>query len=295
MAGSTTPSAAPAPWPARVPRCPRYASLDHWRGLACLSVIAFHATLFGYHHGEKTDGWADLAVAVTARLWIGVPFFFVISGYCIAATADASRRRQSSVGDYFIRRLRRIVPPYWVCLALTVGTAVALAWLGRPDLLSQGLGSLEGIPLPTALTPGQWAGNLTLSETWRPNLAGAPANPVLAQMWTLCYEEQFYAVVGVLLLLCPRRLFLGAGLVTAAVIPLALLGPGLLGLPTGGFFFDGRWCLFAAGIGLYWALNHAGSLGRLLVFAALLLGAWYGYASGSIVAYEWGFTPPRGK
>ena len=56
-------------------------------------------------------------------MWAGVPIFFVISGYCISATADSARRKGLPARTYFWRRFRRIFPPYWIFLmaAVTVG------------------------------------------------------------------------------------------------------------------------------------------------------------------------------
>src|SRR4051812_34985505 len=82
------------------PRQPRYLSLDMWRGVACLFVVIHHATMVTWcsqdaispaGHGRTFGAWClDLAHVLN----IGVPMFFVISGYCIAASADSSRRHQ---------------------------------------------------------------------------------------------------------------------------------------------------------------------------------------------------------
>src|SRR6185369_3128479 len=103
--------------------------LDLWRGVACLSVLVFHAS------GRQPDAgtlWQELI----ARLWVGVPVFFVISGYCITASIERTRATGTPLGRYFFKRLRRIFPPYWAALA---GFA-AIAWLsalaGHGDLLS---------------------------------------------------------------------------------------------------------------------------------------------------------------
>jgi peptidoglycan/LPS O-acetylase OafA/YrhL len=56
----------------------------------------------------------------------------------------------------------------------------------------------------------QWLGNLTLTESWRWHAIGDQRAHFPAQAWTLCYEEQFYAVVGLLLAISRRRFFSGA-------------------------------------------------------------------------------------
>ena len=263
------------------PRCPRYLSLDLWRGVACLAVVLHHATLFSpfwLRERIPDDGRhnpASWVVAATAHLWVGVPLFFVISGYCISATADATRRRDRPLRTYFVRRFRRIYPPYWAAvalLALLVVVADAALW---PGLWTGG--PIRILP-PDRLTGWQWLGNLTLTETWRPHVVGGPGWYYHAMMWTLCYEEQFYAVVGLLLWLAPRRFFAA----TAAVTALTFVARYLLiraGRPADGFFFDGYWLAFAAGVLVYYYVNYADRRGRWMALAVLAAAlAWFGRA-----------------
>src|SRR4051794_6934443 len=93
--------------PARpAPRCPRYESMDMFRGIACLCVVLFHASLLGAQLDpiafEPRDPVTSQVFLLLTRFWLGVPMFFVISGYCIAATSDSARRApRGSVGRYF--------------------------------------------------------------------------------------------------------------------------------------------------------------------------------------------------
>ena len=109
------------------PRSPHYLSLDLWRGVACLMVAVSHSTLY-VTQGTGTPVFVaghsaiESIVAATTRLWAGVPLFFVISGYCICAAADSARRKGTPIGVYFLRRVRRIFPPYWIILGLTILT-----------------------------------------------------------------------------------------------------------------------------------------------------------------------------
>lgn len=249
------------------PRAPRYASLDLWRGVACLMVLVNHAVSF---RGVATpsDGvmqHVNVAIEVVAkRMWIGVPIFFVISGYCITAALDGHRRKRRSVADYFLRRFRRIFPPYWAAL---IATAVLAGVL---DVAFSGAVSRNGLFRPWWFSASQWFGSMTLTEIWRAHIFGSPKALYLGQAWTLCYEEQFYAVSGALLLLCPRRLFTGAAAVTGVVALLAVAAPGL-NLPIDGYFFDGNWLQFSLGILLYYVLNYGGVLARRLAAATFVL------------------------
>src|SRR5262249_54371182 len=124
---------------ASFPRDPRYQLLDAWRGLACLMITIGHAA-----SGLEADDWKALGDYPTARalrfafdqLWLGVPLFFVISGYCISATVDAAQRKGHGPTQYFIRRLRRIFPPYWIFLASLVVLSLAGALCGWSHLLT---------------------------------------------------------------------------------------------------------------------------------------------------------------
>ena len=269
-----TPPSAPAAAGAALPsKAARYQSLDVWRGAACLSLVVFHATMQVATADARSSGgwlsdWGHVALEIIARAWIGVPIFFVISGYCIMATLDSRRRKPGNLTDYFKRRFLRIYPPYWTALVLSVVTvAVVETWLA-PGLLHDGIFT---VPEPWRLSGWQWFGNLTLTETWRHCLGGGQDSLVLPNTWTLCYEEQFYAVAGLLLFLAPRRIFLATAITTAISIVIKVVTH-LAGISLHGFFIDGRWLLIAAGIMVYYRINYAKKWEGNLIHLALLAG-----------------------
>jgi peptidoglycan/LPS O-acetylase OafA/YrhL len=197
-------------------------------------------------------------------LWLGVPMFFVISGYCIAATCDVARLRDRSFGWYMRRRMRRIFPPYWVCLGLSAAAAAA-------TLVGGEIGD------PSELTAIQWIGNLTLTERWRPRLLGGGQSFVLGTAWSLCYEEQFYLVCGLVLVAVRRNFYRGVAAVTFLATPLTVMNwSGAVNLQ--GFFFDGYWYQFAAGMLVYHGRNYAGARARR-VHLGVLLGSVAGAAA----------------
>lgn len=249
------------------PRSPRYQSLDIWRGVACLSVVVFHATLYVTpgHGASSNHGIMDWALRLCSIMWVGVPIFFVISGYCIAGAADSNRQRKKPISDYFIRRLRRIYPPLWACLLISIPLIVGLETL-RPGLLDD---NNHPINHPAELTISDIVGNFTLTETWLHHVDGQPNRFFLNHTWTLCYEEQFYFVVGLALLVSRRWLFVTLGGVT-------LVAFGMLALrwhgPLRGTFLDGAWTDFAAGLGVYWVLNYGRRWHAIGLGAALACG-----------------------
>lgn len=270
-----------------IPLHPRYESLDAWRGVACLSVVVSHS-LNGYYatpgfaDSMRANGGsvADWAVLAASQLWIGVPFFFVISGYCIAASADSTRRKPNPGLAYFYRRFRRIYPPLWAYLILA---AIGIAMLPPQALPGPTAEYPHPIPYPQDVPFSQWIGTITLTEEWRPNFFGAERGYFTGQVWTLCYEEQFYIVVGLIVIVARRWLFLGIGVITALVLLNFFDLNSLLGdrigvdlnayqVTTPGFFFNGLWLAFAAGIGVYYRGNYATPIVRWCFDGVLIAG-----------------------
>lgn len=226
-----------------------------WRGIACVFVVIFHTTLV-FSTADRSGEDAPIGEALlrlTSHLNIGVPMFFVISGYCISATADAGRLRALPIRDYVFRRVRRIFPPYWAALIVQAILVLLIDVVLLPDLLAT---SSHPIGRPWTLSASQYFGNFTLTESWRWQFFGAPAGYILGQAWTLCYEEQFYLVTGACLFLARARFFSATIAVTALVLAVRSLGAAR-GWPIFGTFLDGHWLMFAAGIYVYWTRNYA--------------------------------------
>lgn len=254
---------------AKRPRAPRYLTLDAWRGVACLLIVVYHSALpYGLDEsGLATSGLLLRGIfSVTHWMVGGVPMFFVISGYCIAATSDACRRGGRPIHQYFLRRFRRIFPPYWIACALILGISIIVG-----ALVTRASNSLLFVPHLSVI---QWIGNATLTEVWRGHVVGGLANKwFLGPAWTLCYEEQFYAVCGALLFVMPRFFFVGAGLVTVVTLLVAPFSFKHVGLSPRGFFFDGSWLIFAVGMLIYVSVNYAGRTVRKVLSVLLILGA----------------------
>jgi peptidoglycan/LPS O-acetylase OafA/YrhL len=236
---------------------PRFQSLDVWRGIACLMVTVFHIA------GDKrfiTDAPAWLNKLLSFG-WLGVPMFFVISGYCISATCDSTIRQKRNLRSFFYRRFRRIYPPYWICLLTT--SILAIGGLTGPEIHS-----------PLTLSAWSWLGNITLTETWLSQLRGLNYwgfvnNP----SWTLCYEEQFYLVCGIGLFFSLRdstRFFTTLGIITGLTLVSSFLNWSDL-ISLHGFFFDGYWIQFAAGILVYWGRLHGSAFTQRRILLGLII------------------------
>jgi peptidoglycan/LPS O-acetylase OafA/YrhL len=216
--------------------------IDGLRGIAALAVVMHH-----------------LDVAPLGRY--AVMIFFVISGYCIAASAESCRRHGVAFGTFMWRRLRRIYPPYFFALSFYAATRLG-KWAsgGHNDLARPWL---------------DWVQNLTLTQWVSLPLhpvADAPQNPKLmvAAFWSLNYEDQFYLVMGLALLLAVRRR------VPIAVTVSILAAIGLVwnwAVPGGwitGIFIE-YWSPFAVGAALFYVLCLYGSNMARGAFLALAL------------------------
>ena len=186
---------------ATVSKPKRYETLDMWRGLCCLMLVVFHTTMQVARHyfvdqsGKVTDV-GSLGMWLAARAWIGVPIFFVISGYCIMATLHARQRK--GVIEFAKRRFWRIYPPYWTAIAISAVVILALnsRW---PGLVHDGIFT---VPNPDAMTRWEWLGNLTLTESWRHCVFGGHAQHMLPNTWTLVLRGTVLRYRGVYFAVC---------------------------------------------------------------------------------------------
>lgn len=229
----------------------RYLSVDSWRGIACLMVVVFHSTRHAVVLKMPTDdGLVSKFFKLTELGWIGVPIFFVISGYCITASADVKDFSKFDARRFFLRRFRRIYPPYWMMIFLLslVGIVVYIAKIGF----------LLEAPMffpPWWRTPTQWLGNLTLTEEWRSIFFGSKRSMILGVAWTLCYEEQFYLIIGIIAWLSSSRRIFFTSIAAVTLITIPFFGNRSIQ----GLFFDGQWLSFALGVMAYYLIQYGNS------------------------------------
>ncbi|MGE2717475.1 acyltransferase family protein [Mycolicibacterium litorale] len=189
----------------------RVASLTGIRAVAALLVVLTHAA---YTTGKYPQGFAGL---VYSRMEIGVPIFFVLSGFLLFrpwVRAAARGGPRPSVRRYAWHRVRRIMPAYVVTVL-----AAYLVYHFRT----------------AGPNPGHtWEGlfrNLTLTQIYTDSYLYSFLHQGLTQMWSLAVEAAFYVVLPalayvLLVVLCRRAWRPGvllAGLAAfAAVSPLWL-------------------------------------------------------------------------
>ena len=194
-----------------VGRAERVASLTGIRAVAALLVMLTHAA---YTTGKYTHGYAGL---VWSRAEIGVPIFFVLSGFLLFAPwvkASAAGGPGPSVRRYTWHRVRRIMPAYVV----TVLAAYLLYHFRTAG------------PNPGHTWEGLFR-NLTLTQIYTDNYLYSFLHQGLTQMWSLAVEAAFYVALPamaylLLVILCRRRW--RPGLLLAGLGGLALLSPAWL-------------------------------------------------------------------
>jgi peptidoglycan/LPS O-acetylase OafA/YrhL len=181
----------------------RIPELDGLRGFAILLVIICHYIANADH--AQLGFWPHRILSTLAIGWSGVDLFFVLSGFLIGGILLDARTAPSYFRDFYVRRVHRILPIYYLW-TLVYGALIAFAlWLipGRYAVTS---GDFFQIPLHLlflqnmaySLSPFQWK--------W------------FSVTWSLAVEEQFYLVAPPLIrFLSLRRIVL----VLAATVCLA--------------------------------------------------------------------------
>jgi peptidoglycan/LPS O-acetylase OafA/YrhL len=155
--------------------------IDGLRALAVVPVLLYHVGVPGFSGG-----------------FVGVDIFFVISGYLICGMIDADIRDKSfSLGDFYKRRILRILPALFVMFLVTSVLAYVYC---LPVELQDYSRSLAGAVASVS--------NFYFAQTAGYFEAPAETKPLL-HTWSLGVEEQFYFIVPLLMLLAyrfaPRR------------------------------------------------------------------------------------------
>lgn len=147
-------------------------ALDGLRGLAILLVVASHTLYTNPTHGVGSR----VAGYIFSGGWMGVPLFFVLSGFLISYPFFKGRNSDSHYwypSGYTWRRLGKIIPPFYLSIVLFLG----LCWWNFRD--------------PAYFTSAwEWATGLA-------NFVQTPV-PFNLSYWSLIVEVQFYVVLPLL-------------------------------------------------------------------------------------------------
>jgi exopolysaccharide production protein ExoZ len=164
------------------------------RGLAALSIVFYHTSLlFEQRAGLILFGGAG------GYGYMGVPFFFVLSGFIIGHAHFTDLGRPDRLRRFLRKRFLRVYPVYWVLSALFI--CAAIAGMGLPDF-SYGPAELIQAHLLVHVMP-----------EFGP--------PPLKVAWTLFYEVRFYLMFA-LAIACPRA---AMALACMWIVAIAMVSP----------------------------------------------------------------------
>lgn len=108
----------------------RLSFLDGIRGLAALYVVFCHILP---HQGENLPLWIILPTKLIRYGSFSVAVFIVLSGYCLMLPVTRSQTGYipGNLFDYFKRRARRILPPFYAAILFCCVLAVIILSLER--------------------------------------------------------------------------------------------------------------------------------------------------------------------
>lgn len=149
--------------------------LDSMRALAALAIIAYHYLLF-------------------PAGWIGVQFFFVLSGFLISGIVIRGKQQYQNQGivaffkDFYKRRMLRLFPLYYGYLVI-----LGVLFLVRHK--------------PESLTT-EWPWLLTYTLNFRWLFGSYTFHMIYGHLWSLSLEWQFYLVWPLFLWKLPEKYFM---------------------------------------------------------------------------------------
>lgn len=144
------------------------------RGLAAVAVAIYHTHLI---LAQPEYSGTSFVGAVASKGWLGVNFFFVLSGFIIMFAHVKDVGKPDRLGEYLWKRFVRVYPVYWIFL--TFFLVGAYRGIGHPNF------SWNAANLASAYALVKIAEPLSLP---------------LQVAWTLFYEMAFYAVFCTLIL-----------------------------------------------------------------------------------------------
>lgn len=241
----------------------RIKHLDGMRGLAILLVI-------GYHAYTRWPGLLDY-VAITENFplfafgYLGVPLFFMISGFVIFMTLDKSK----GLVNFLLKRWLRLFPAMLI-VSLTIYFTAGFFIEGP-----------LGMPSPKNFIPGM----LFISPELLKYITGEHISALEGSFWSLYVEAAFYIFIGTVYftfgrkyclpsLLLPMLLVAGASVIKRLGYPGVADFVGVFGFIHYSWFMIG--CLLYERINGRDARYHYG----LVAVAILINFAWYFKNSG---------------
>jgi len=199
-------------------------SIYFLRGVAALAVVIDHcfARIVGPAHDAL---WFSFIYKVSSYGNLGVPLFFVISGFCIhlrtAREYQTTCRFDLDWKDFWWRRFHRLYPPYLIILLITMSLWVYLYSTGGANIYP----SRSQIWLVL-----DFVSHVLMLHGFHPALDQGAGNAVY---WTLAREEYLYLMYAAILIYWRRSFGLGKSLVLVLAFGVISFGVGAALVPAG--------------------------------------------------------------
>jgi peptidoglycan/LPS O-acetylase OafA/YrhL len=241
----------------------RLAAVDGLRAFAALWVVLFHMKSFS---GGRLPPGIDTFVRSGST---GVSLFLVLSGFCLFMPFSGGRFHRFRAKDFFRRRWLRLVPAYYVSIAIVV---IAIIVTSGHDGLQQ---------MSSSSLAQQTGAHVGLIQQFFPSTFYA----LNGAYWSLGLEWEFYLTLPFLILAARRwgvartvaavilvnvvYRFLLAGIIAAGVTN----AHGALATDVLPNLFPGRWGEFAMGMlaAELYTMGKVPSVARKLRWGLLLL------------------------
>ena len=180
--------------------------LDGIRGLAILGVLIAHIVLMGgIVNGTSPAMWEQVLLHSASILGGGVDLLFVLSGFLITGILLRTKQSENYFSSFYIRRMLRIFPIYYLTLTASVLVGERLAAFG--NLLPAWTSWRIAYFLYLQNWPLFWHGEKVMSGMW-------------GVYWSLAVEEQFYLIWPLVILYFSNKIVFR---ICAIGVPLAIL------------------------------------------------------------------------
>lgn len=185
----------------------RWVALDAMRGLAALLVVLYHLRW----------SWHGFGLIPVRHGFYAVDFFFVLSGFVMAATYGGMRS-QIDLVCFALKRAGRLLPLHFAMLAVFLALELAFTLANYTGLFA-GRPTFAGFTAPLPLLA-----QLTLTFGLIPGLDWLWNHPC----WSIAIEFWTYILFGLTVLILRRgRLFVWAGLSMLGLAVVATIPDGL--------------------------------------------------------------------
>jgi len=265
---------------------PQFDFIDGLRALCALYIVL--------HHDLQSSGVQSPWIFPLTYGFEVVVVFITISGFCLGLPLARRGQWELNAGQFYWRRIRRILPPYYAAVAIGLLIVAGFALHGAAQ-------DYLGVPFAW---PMVWS-HLALVQNWMPDQMMTLDGP----LWSIAVECQIYLFFPLLVLLRRRFGPMGTTLLWLVAVELLMVATrhggdsglllpfefGMIGADLAYRPAGRRWlvpCALIASVGV--AVSHSRSVGlsnSLVGVAAALWMAYLAQVRGNLANRILGWKP----